>query len=150
MFKLLSQGFESFTGDLGNVDFVDGVTHDELDIGQVNRLGSNFILEKVLEDGRSFQVGPCPVGELAIEFMAALVAKRVDAQEVIAPSVDATDSNDLTDEEPPVGKLYTREQLEAIADKKGIAGLREIAEPLKIKGTSVLKLINALLNVSAG
>lgn len=41
---------------------------------------------------------------------------------------------------------YSREQLEAIADAKGIQGLREIAEPLGVKAVSIRTLIDGILS----
>jgi hypothetical protein len=46
---------------------------------------------------------------------------------------------------PASAALYTREQLEAIADQQGIVGLREIATPLGIKGKSIVELIEELV-----
>ncbi|MCY1555013.1 hypothetical protein D9M68_916320 [compost metagenome] len=40
--------------------------------------------------------------------------------------------------------VATYEELVQIADEKGIAGLRAIAEPLGIKGRKVVELIDAL------
>lgn len=46
--------------------------------------------------------------------------------------------------EPEVPK-WTRQELEAIADKEGIAGLREISERHGIKGRAIVELIDAIL-----
>lgn len=40
---------------------------------------------------------------------------------------------------------YTREQLEQIADEKGMAGLRRVADEFGIKGKSIPGLIEAIL-----
>lgn len=40
---------------------------------------------------------------------------------------------------------YTNAELEAIADSKGISGLREIAEPHGVKSTSIKGLIDSIL-----
>ena len=40
---------------------------------------------------------------------------------------------------------YTREALEEISDSQGMAGLRTIAEPLGVKGTSKAELITEIL-----
>ena len=41
---------------------------------------------------------------------------------------------------------YTKESLAAIADEGGIGGLRAIAEPMNVKGTSIVGLIDAALH----
>ena len=40
---------------------------------------------------------------------------------------------------------YTREQLEQVADEKGMAGLRRIADEFGLKGKSIPGLIEAIL-----
>ncbi|MET2951334.1 immunoglobulin domain-containing protein [Vibrio owensii] len=49
--------------------------------------------------------------------------------------------------EPGTQALYTREELEQVADSQGIAGLREIADRHDIRGRSIQELINELLEV---
>jgi hypothetical protein len=44
---------------------------------------------------------------------------------------------------------YTREELEKIADEKGIKGLREIADPLGLKSNSIVPLIDSILEKQA-
>jgi hypothetical protein len=55
----------------------------------------------------------------------------------------------LPNELLPNESLWTEEELAKIADAKGIAGLREIATPLGIRGTSIRALIESLLKASA-
>ena len=50
-------------------------------------------------------------------------------------------------EEIKLDKEWTREELEAIADKEGIAGLRKIATPMGIKGQSVPSLIDKVIEL---
>jgi hypothetical protein len=44
---------------------------------------------------------------------------------------------------------WTREALEAVADEKGINGLRAIGEPVGVKGRSIPDLITAILEAQA-
>ena len=76
------------------------------------------------------EVEPAPPLEMP---EAPVEAKLVDAAPVIA---------DL------MAPAYTEEQLAAIADKQGIAGLREIAEPLGVKGNSIAGLISSILKAA--
>jgi hypothetical protein len=43
-------------------------------------------------------------------------------------------------------KVYSKEELEQIADDKGIAGLRAIADPLNVKDNSIAGLIKEIIN----
>jgi hypothetical protein len=44
---------------------------------------------------------------------------------------------------------YTQLELEALADKEGITGLREVAEAYGVKGTSIVGLISGILAASS-
>lgn len=149
MFKISTQGMSAMTGSFGGVYFEDGFTTEDLTLSQINRLGAIIILEKVAEDGSSFQVGPSCTDPLAIAYIEDLIAKRdIAYQELTAPvAVEKEDSLlPTTPSSVFVGK-YTREYLEAIADKSGMSGLREIA-PDTIKSKSVDGLIKALLTLT--
>lgn len=52
------------------------------------------------------------------------------------------------EEVPEVIVRYTREELEAIADEKGINGLRDIATPLGLKGTSIRMLLDKIYDIA--
>ena len=45
-----------------------------------------------------------------------------------------------------VQEPWTREKLEAIADQTGISGIREVSDPLGLKGTSIRGLIDQILS----
>lgn len=64
-------------------------------------------------------------------FMAGAKAKRADPQPA-APTFD-----------------FTEESLQAVAAESGMSGLREIAEPHGVKGSSKEKIIEDLLKVKA-
>lgn len=45
--------------------------------------------------------------------------------------------------------IYTREELEVIADKDGIAGLRLISEPMEVRSKKITELIDGILKAQA-
>ena len=47
-----------------------------------------------------------------------------------------------------ITKRYTLAELEAIADKDGIKGLRDVGSPLGVRGTSINGLIEEILRVA--
>lgn len=49
------------------------------------------------------------------------------------------------DEQKAEVKVYTKEELEEIADEKGIKGLREVADPMGVKDTSIEGLISEII-----
>ncbi|EMP6325878.1 hypothetical protein RPT39_001444, partial [Acinetobacter baumannii] len=48
----------------------------------------------------------------------------------------------------PESKKYTREELEAIAEEGGLAGLRAVATEVGVKGGSIVVLIERILEVA--
>lgn len=68
--------------------------------------------------------------------------------EVLAPApVEAPAAEE--GEEKKFVPRWTQEQLEGIADKEGIAGLRALGDPLDIKARSITELMEALSKVPA-
>jgi hypothetical protein len=145
--RLMQPGFENFTGPMGRLVFEDGLSTTDVEGRDFLRMSSVMKCER--EDGTSASpvdallaiadVG-APTAEVA---RAEELERNADALKVFAqPEADrpATDEPAL-----PVAALYTEEQLGKIADKKGIKGLREIAEPMGIKGNSIKELIAEIL-----
>ncbi|MFM0095671.1 hypothetical protein PQQ87_08660 [Paraburkholderia nemoris] len=133
--RLKQPGWESYSGQMGVIQFVDGVSvGDVLEIDAV-RVSAVMLCE--WEDGTT-----------------ASVAKRlVDEADTPAPSLERSKADDLakvTAAQPKKEKpKFTEAELEKIADEKGINGLRELAEPFGIKSNSIRNLIDAMLKAAA-
>lgn len=54
-----------------------------------------------------------------------------------------------TTEAPQTAQIYTRDELEAVADEKGISGLREIGAQYDAKSTSIEGLIEKIISAQA-
>jgi hypothetical protein len=142
--KLTQAGFETYTGQMGVVFFENGLSvNDVLPIDAI-RIAAAVGAE--WEDGSAANVGemylnnmhnPAHVGN-DINTMSMPVEGK---EEQPAPKED----DGKTDTTSVQASHLTREELEAIADEKGIAGLREVAEPLKVKGTSIVALMDAII-----
>jgi hypothetical protein len=152
MYRLASEGFKDYTGVFGGVQFENGATNDVLTLRQVNNIGGIVVLEKVLSNGDFFQVGPHSTDPISIDYIRHLTEETNIAYEAtLAVNKDAYVSVEPASlvEAPIVSNAkYTREELELIADKSGISGLREISDPYSIKARSVAEIINALLEIT--
>jgi len=126
-------GFENYTGMLGIHEFVDGRSVLPVEGLHANRIAGAF--ESRWEDGTNAS----PAAQL-IEAWAGRPAT------VMHMPVEV---EDLTKCEIQ-GTKWTLEQLEEIADKQGIAGLREVAAEYRLKGKSIPGLINAILIACGG
>lgn len=160
--KLLSQGFEDYTGPLGPVMFKDGTSVEPVSYREAIRIGSAF--KVVFEDGTEISAASEILDGSKMSAPIVTEAKRlsdvvVTAEEPVAPEAgepvtgepeNQTDAETLAAEQPPVaaeGKLYSREHLEAVADSKGISGLREIGEQHGVTAKSIEAMIERLMQV---
>jgi hypothetical protein len=55
-----------------------------------------------------------------------------------------------TGAEQTAAKVYTVAELEAIADRDGIVGLRKIGDPLGVKSQGIAKLISLIIEAQGG
>ncbi len=131
--RLIGRGFENYTGAIGVVNFVDGLSTTTPHQMDVNRL--TCTIGARWDDG-----SPSSVGERyeAMRNVGAPTDAEVKAAAVQVQEVQKQD----------VGKRYTAQELAAIADAKGIAGLREVGETLGVKGKSIKELIEGILKVA--
>lgn len=159
--KITQPGWENYTGQLGMAFFQDGVSVADVPKLVARRLAG--VVGCVWEDGTNPSVTqdeltrdvpapdvnttiPAPVTEAAPELIVpSVVIAAVETQP--AEFVQPVDPSALSVPSASA-PVYTKEELEAIADKEGIAGLRALADPLDIKSNSISALIAAM--VSAG
>lgn len=135
-------GYEYYTGVLGLVEFVDGVSINDVAEGEVNRMAA--VLRVVSVDTEK-QIG-------ALVDYATISQVGFEREGELVIGADSPVGFVDVDAKIPEGGLtgtYTQEQLEALADKEGIAGLRVIGESLDVKGTSIKGLIDSILAVAS-
>ncbi|HCJ5492551.1 TPA: hypothetical protein NUW79_003191 [Escherichia coli] len=128
--KLTAVGYENFTGLFGTVEYVDGLSVSDVMPQTAKRVACVISVE--WEDGTKVGVAD------------ALIAN----QNMPAPDETATVIPPEPSTVPVTTKAWAEEELGAVADEKGIAGLREIAEPYGIKGNSIAGLIKAIMEKS--
>lgn len=128
--KIEEPGWEKFTGHLGPIEFVDAVSVEPVSTRDAMRIGGSMRV--------SYIDGPNEGKQASVS------AREVELRDVgIEP--EAPVEQTAQEPAPAPAVKYTREQLEELADKKGIKGLREIAEPLGVRNTSIAGLIDELM-----
>lgn len=133
--RLTAPGWQTYTGQMGVIFFENGLSvADVLPVDAVRVAG---VIGAEWEDGR-----PANVSQIYLDNMQTEAAVLKDNREPEAPV------EPKKEEVAAPAVTYTEEQLAEIADKQGIAGLREIAEPLGIKGNSIAGLISAILKAA--
>jgi len=130
--RLVQPDFAHYTGPIGGIEFIDGVSEHLVVWHEALRIGSSIHCEDA--DVPGFQINPS--SELA----------RTRDRDASDPIVDAVSRGEhVNPEGSPLVDRYTREELEEIADKKGLTGVREIARLWSRTGRSIQECITAVL-----
>lgn len=148
--KITKKGWAGYTGPLGTAYFENGFA--ELASIEANRIGSITEIVEVDEEGN--EIGPVRPshGMVVTRNMSAPVtaSRRAlpgkPAEKTEEPEENEDGAEGGGNEETEEATVYTRDELEKIADEKGIGGLREIATPLGLKSTSMADLIEQILD----
>lgn len=123
--KITEPGWETHTGLFGIVEFVDGVSVGEVSSAEARHLSALIRMETV--EGKD----PSVAQEI-LDGYSAPMANATTATADVAPVVE-------------ILERYEARQLESIADKSGIKGLRVIGDKLGVKGQSIAELIGKIL-----
>ncbi|MDX5412913.1 MAG: hypothetical protein LPK02_07680 [Rhodobacterales bacterium] len=173
--RLTNPAMASFSSYMGVTKFEDGVSVGDVSEREIRILGSITGIEIVEEDGSTRPGGPSndmiaqrstpaavetkltPVGEpnSPVEITpgpAVFEAPKTEAETEAEKTAQALEAEVAAMEEAAADAeaaqpavVYTREELEAIADDKGITGLREIGDALDAKSNSIEGLIEKIL-----
>lgn len=147
--RLTASGWQTYTGQMGVIFFENGLSvADVLPVDAVRVAG---VIGAEWEDGRPANVSQIYLDNMKTEASSeAATVAQPEVSEV--PEVPEVPEAKLTDAAGLVADLmapaYTEEQLAEIADKQGIAGLREIADPLGLKNNSIRGLIDLILKAA--
>lgn len=128
--KIVEPGWEGYTGHLGTVHFTDGVSDEILAVREAQRLGCIVRMEDV------------DTGENPSATQHAINTRAVGADEALDLQAGQAAEPEVVVTPTP---QYTKEDLEKLADEKGIKPLREIGESLGVKDASIAGLIRKIL-----
>lgn len=148
--RITQKGFENYTGQMGMILFKDGIS--VYDVKERDALRLSALFNVTWETGEYVKVTKVEVEPSAPVGRETYIAPTSGEKEEVRGndgSVTFVDS-DISDSAASVKviKRYTVEELEAIADESGIGGLRKIAGPLGIRGTSINGLIEQIMSVA--
>ncbi|TSP13948.1 hypothetical protein [Cupriavidus campinensis] len=146
--RLTQAGMQGFTGQMGSLVFQDGLSVGDVPVREAVRMAA--VMGAVWEDGTSPSPAQALIASVNLEAPVVAPLERgvdVEPQTPLAPQAPAP-----VNAEPATVEMLSRlmspfatyEDMVKLADEKGIAGLREIAEPLGIKARKVVDLLDAL------
>ncbi len=131
--RITEPGWKNYKGHFGGVEFKDGLSTEVVDPVTASRLGSLIRIQLVDTDTQAGQ---------AADLRAMHETRAAVVPELPRSTEDGSAPKANQVEEKPA---HTRESLEAVADSRGIAGLREIATPLGVKSNSIPDMIEKIL-----
>lgn len=137
--RITEKGWENFSSHFGGVEFVNGLSVEPVSPSVMNHLGSIIRVEAV--DSMA-QVGYAKVVKDSQNTGAAV------QKELERTSENGQSKSKLEKPTVVVTDRYSKVDLEAIADEKGITGLREIASKLGLKGRGIAELIDEIYLVA--
>lgn len=128
--KLIEPGFEKFSGDFGPVPFHNGVSVRDVTAIEASRIANSIRAETVEGKPRNPSDSQLVLESRAMKFDPEMVHSEV-------AMIKEGKTN------------YSRDELERIADKQGIRGIRDIAEPLGLRSNAIEKLIEMILDLQS-
>lgn len=138
--KITEPGMITYNDWYGGYKFTNGLSDDPVIYADQIRIGS-FIRIEAVDDGKQAGAGVQDVNHKSV------------AANVVVPLAESTPNTiapeSIGDRVNALLSSYTRESLEAIADKEGIAGLRAIGERYGVKGRGIGELIAEILAAQA-
>ena len=139
--RIVERGWETYTGPFGTISFVNGVSVGAPDFIAADRVASEM---KVVDYETNLPIGP----------QHRMIEERISPIEMVPELPKAPEPTEAVVEEEKIpeptepDKVWTPEELEDLADKEGIKGLRrEIGDAIGAKGRAIPELIEDILRV---
>lgn len=138
--RIAVPGWDSYNGYFGPVEFKNGESVRDLTDLEIARIGANIRIES-LEDDK--QLG---VGATIVETMRYSAEVVTPHQTIVEEEAAAKAKEPVVEEvKEPAKVIYTREDLEKIADDEGIKGVRKVAAVFGVKAVQINQLIDEIL-----
>ena len=149
--KITEPGWEGYTGNLGTLIFEGGVSVREPTQRERDVFSVTIRIADVDDDGNETTYSANDFLRTASHLAMEPQPEKLTVVPVVeAPAKVVTVTPPLPIDAPSTpAKIYELAELEAIADKDGIKGLRAIGTPLGVKNTSIPKLIDEILAAQA-
>ncbi|WP_276122558.1 hypothetical protein [Pararhizobium qamdonense] len=145
--KIISNGWQGYNGQLNIITFRDGISTEPVPPLIADRIAASV---RVVECDAAGEEGEISVnvgiqhrliaGAAGRAPIASTLGTQTEAEKSMEAKLDAARS--LT---APVESLFTRADLEKIADDSGMKGLRDIGDKWKVKGRGIPELIEKIL-----
>lgn len=141
--KIVEKGFEGYNGIIEGVQFTNGVSQEPLSQFSAERVGA--FMKIVNADN--------PDEPLGLGYRMANARNQGQAPREPLQKVERTKTGKKKEPVKKADKVvsyeFTKADLEAVADKEGITGLRKVAEQYDVRGRSIAEIIDSLMALKA-
>jgi hypothetical protein len=137
--RLIEPGWETYTGHLIGWEFVNGLSALPVPPVMAQQIGTALRVEAV-DDGAQVGAGVTMQDNLHRGAEVTPELPRQSDEAMNAPTEPVAEPTPT----PKSVTFYSRAELEAIADRSGITGLRQIADTLGVRGRGIVELIREI------
>jgi hypothetical protein len=142
--RIVQPGWDGFTGHFGSTEFKNGVSIYPVDPVFIDRIAAEIkVVEHETDESLGVQVRMIDAQCVRLSVLDQL--PRATPEDLIQRKPEPEKDTKEETKEPP--KVWTDEDLMAIADTEGIKGLRAIGDPMGAKGRAIPELIMEILKV---
>lgn len=148
--RINESGWHKFSGNMGGIEFIDGVSVEDVSRNEMQRISAAVRIQEVISQDESGDVDGKQLGVTAdlsrgMGTSAIVKQKETIVEDAVEEELEVAEVVAVDED----GEEYTREVLELIADKEGIIGLRKIAEKFGVKGNSIVRIIDGILDLTS-
>jgi hypothetical protein len=140
--KIVQPGFETYNGIIEGAQFNEGSSIESLSQFSAERIGA--FMKVVNADNEDEPLG---LGYRMANAKGSGVEPRAPLERIVRTKTGKTK------EAPKKSKLisyeFTKDELELVADKDGIQGLRKVADQYEVRGRSISEIISSLMALKA-
>lgn len=149
--KIVSKGFETYNGPLNIITFKNGISTEPVQPQVAARISACMtvvVCDAEGNEGEARQFVGVQHSLINDTLMRAPISaelkRQTEADRIMEAKLDAARTL-----EAPTEALYTQEELETLADKSGIKGLREVGDAWSVSARSIPDLIAKILAAQA-
>ncbi|MCJ8600994.1 hypothetical protein MWH03_00170 [Klebsiella pneumoniae] len=142
--QILEPSLSGYTGVLCGAEFKNGISVRELSFIEQQRLCA--VMRAVTIDGNNVS----PAGMLVAGSHKTASEARLEEKTAEPVTTLPRGQKAEVSETAAPAPVYTREELEAVADAEGIKGLRVIGDTVAVRGKTIPALIDAILKAQGG
>lgn len=151
--RITQPGFETYTGEMGGIEFENGISREVVPFRAGGKVASLLQTETVDADGNAGpSMSPADTMQKTMREDAPVVEPLEQVSEDDLHKEHAVYKRKAAVEKAEtdlISKIYTKDELEAIASADGIKGLRVIGDPYSVKGRSINELIAEILKAQS-